>query len=566
MSKLFRTENRKDRERTFSFLNAGECCVTVSFGNEVSLEKNTEVRSLYRDLLKRPIGGTVEAVPTYCALSVHFRPERIRRKELEKVLTERIETMCLLTNEERTEKQVPVLYGGEAGPDLEDCAKREGISAEELIRRHTEHPYYVFQLGFSPGHPYMARFEEPFSFKRRETPRTQIPAHSVVAQTNLTNITPFSQACGWNILGSTPLNITDYYREKPFFFEAGDWVRLVSVDENEYRKLLKENAAMPVPQIRVPEGKGILVEQPGALTTVQDEGRFGHQAEGISPAGPMDHRAFHLANLLVGNRRGEAALELTLTGPELLFSEDTRIAVTGADLEMKLGGRDVPSYTALSVRAGDRLSFGIRKNGCRAYLAVAGGITVPEVLGSRSTDLKNRLGGFEGRALRKGDRIPIGPSNGTFRARSLPRPHYEEKELVLRVVRGPQDDRFTRSAIRSFFHFGAVITDRSDRQGIRLEREPLEFVTDGNIISDGISLGAIQVPSDGKPIILLADRQSVGGYTKIGTVIYADLPLLAQAVSGCRVRFVEVSEELAEELYLREQKQLDELEESYGMH
>lgn len=565
MSKVLEIQNRQIGALSVSFLVAGERCVTVCFGNEVSLEMNTRVRSLYQNLREQPIDGMVEAVPTYCALSVHFRPEIIRRKELEQVLIGRVETMELISDAERREKLVPVLYGGEFGPDLEDCAAREGIPAEELIRRHTEHPYYVFQLGFSPGHPYMARFEEPFSFKRRETPRTSIPAHCVVAQTNLTNITPFSQACGWNILGSTPINITDYYREKPFFFEAGDWVRLVPVEETEYRKILKDNAPMPCPQIRVPEGTGILVEKAGALTTVQDEGRFGHQAEGISPAGPMDHRAFHLANLLVGNRRGEAALELTLTGPELLFEKDSCIALTGADLEAMINGQSVPTYTALPVKAGDRLRFGRRKNGCRAYLAVAGGIRVPEVLGSRSTDLKNKLGGYEGRALKAGDRLPIGESGNAFPGRALPVPRYEEKELVLRVVRGPQDDRFTREGIRSFFNYASVVTEKSDRQGIRLDREPLEFVTDGNILSDGISLGAIQVPGDGKPILLLADRQSVGGYTKIGTVIYADLPKLAQVSAGCRIRFVEVSEELAEELYLKEVKQLEKLEEAYGI-
>jgi len=578
----------------YKFLTAGERCITVSFGDEVSLELNRKVRAFYEALQKDPFPGMVEAVPTYCAVSVHYRPETIRRKELERLLAERLNGLKPASAESRTEKKVPVFYGGETGPDLEECARIEGVSAEELIRRHTEHPYYVFQLGFSPGHPYMARFEEPFSFKRRETPRVNIPEHSVVAQTGLTNITPFPQACGWNILGNTPINITDYYREEPFYFKAGDWVRLCPIDRAEYERLKKENVPRPEPPVLCGEREGILVESPGARTTVQDEGRYGYQAYGVSPAGPMDHRAFHLANLLVGNRHSEAALELTMTGPALRFMEDAMIAVTGADLSPTLEKTDsrgdrnadkLPMYTPVRVKTGDVLRFGRRKNGCRAYISVAGGIRVPEVLGSRSTDLKNRLGGYEGRALKTGDRIPIGktgdripigktgdripigkPDARTAGSRPADRitvPVYPEKEIALRVVRGPQEDKLTKKALRSFFHYSSVVTDKSDRQGIRLDREPLEFVTDSNIISDGIPQGAIQVPGDGKPIVLLSDRQSVGGYTKIGTVIYADLPLLAQVMPGCRVRFVEVSQELAEDLYLKEIEFINRLEKTY---
>lgn len=548
----------------FSFLTAGERCITVAFGEEISLSLNSRVRALYESLTETPVPGISETVPTYCALSVHFLPEVIRRKDLEKILTERIRRLQLRETETGSEKVVPVYYGGETGPDLEACAKAEGISAEELIRRHTAHPYYVFQLGFSPGHPYMARFEEPFSFARRTTPRVSIPEHSVVAQKNLTNITPFSQSCGWNILGSTPLLITDYYRKEPFFFHAGDWVRLKPVSKEDYDRLRAENRPAPVPEISVPDTKGILVESPGTLTTIQDEGRFGYQAFGVTPAGPMDHRAFHLANLLAGNAPGEAALEITLCGPSLTFREESRIALAGADLSPRLNGVPVPGYTALAAHPGDLLEFGPRKDGCRAYLAVSGGIRVPEVLGSRSTDLKNRLGGYMGRALKAGDCIPIGSCRKMNRLPALKPPVYDCADPVLRVVCGPQENRFTRKGKRSFFNFSAMISDRSNRQGIRLEREPLEFVTDGNIISDGISMGAIQVANDGKPIILLADRQSVGGYAKIGTVIYADLPKLAQALPGCRLRFVEVSPELAEELYLKEKKELKKLEETYA--
>lgn len=558
----------------YRFLTAGERCLTVSFGNEVSIELNTRVRMLKSELEENPIKGVVETVPTYCALSVHYLPDIIRRDELEKRLKQSIANMKPVSGTEENVKEVPVLYGGETGPDLEECAKLEGISTEELIRRHTSHEYYVYQLGFSPGHPYMARKEEPFSFRRRETPRVDIPAHSVVAQTNLTNITPFHQPSGWNILGSTPLNITDYSREDPFFFKAGDHVRLRAIDKEEYDRIRKVQENAVDPQDTDKHGKeisgGFTVEKAGVLTTIQDEGRFGYQAGGVSPAGPMDPRSFHIANILVGNRMSAAALEITFIGPVIRFNEDSVIAVTGADLTPKINGSVIPMYQAAAVSAGDVLSFGARKNGLRAYLAFAGGIDEKKVMGSCATDIKNSLGGHDGRALKQGDVIRTGSRGkcgvtGTDRTliNAVTKEIFDEDDIKVRVVLGPQDDRFTRVGIRQFLNHSAVVTDKSDRQGVRLECEPLEFVTDCNIISDGISLGAIQVAGDGKPIILLADRQSVGGYAKIANVIYTDLPKLAQAVPGSRVRFIEVSGELAEELYIREITALKKLEEMY---
>lgn len=565
------------------FLNAGECCVTVSFGNEVSIELNTRVRMLKEELERNPIDGVLETVPTYCALSVHYDPCLIRRKKLEEELSKSIIKMRPVKTTDKDIKVVPVYYGGETGPDLEYCAELEGISPDELIRKHSEHEYYVYQLGFSPGHPYMARAEEPFSFKRRETPRVDIPAHSVVVQTNLTNITPFHQPSGWNIIGSTPLNITDFHRDKPFFFEAGDRVKIKPVSKAEYDGILSEEERISldnkekfkaeekrvtldldnIEKLKPGNGTiGFRIERPGALTTIQDEGRFYYQAGGVSPAGPMDMRAFYLANILVGNHKGEAALEITMIGPEIHFTKDTFIAITGADLSPELNGTKLNMYQTIPVRCGDVLSFGRRISGCRAYIAFAGGIKENKVLGSCATDIKNSLGGHDGRALKAGDEIILGDGQNT-KLKSLPAETYDSKEIVLRVVLGPQEDRFTSRGIRSFLNYASVVTDKSDRQGIRLDHEPLEFVTDGNIISDGIPMGAVQVANDGKPMILLADRQSVGGYAKIATVIHADLPKLAQVTAGCRIRFIAVGVELAEELYIREMQFIKELEDGY---
>jgi len=562
------------------FLTAGERCVTVCFGDEVSLELNSKVRMLNEALREDPIVGIVETVPTYCALSVHYDPMIIRRKALEEEIKKRIAHMKPLEEKEESLKEVPVYYGGETGPDLESCAKMEGISQEELIDKHSRHKYYVYQLGFAPGHPYMARFDEPFSFKRRQTPRVDIPPRSVVVQQNLTNISPFHQPCGWHVIGSVPFDIADITKADPFYFKAGDWVKFVPIDKKEYDRLLDKNKphdisasddhhvknddvnSSDVPELGI---NGFEVIKPGALTTIQDEGRYGYQNSGVTPAGPMDHRAFHLANILVGNRKGAPALEITVTGPTIRFDKATVIAVTGADITPMINGAAITMYKSIIVNAGDELSFGQRKNGCRAYVAFAGGIVEKKVMGSCATCVKNAMGGHHGRALKTGDHIALAQTLGNedILQKQLPKETYNDKEIEVRVVTGPQEDRFTKAGKRQFFNYSAVVTEKSDRQGIRLDGRPLEFVTDGNIISDGISMGAIQVPSDGKPIILLADRQSVGGYTKMGNVIYVDLPKLAQAMPGCKVRFVEVSLELAEELYIKEMKSINELEDRY---
>lgn len=310
---------------------------------------------------------------------------------------------------------------------------------------------------------------------------------------------------------------------------------------------------------------GIIIENPGILTTVQDEGRFGYQQFGVSPAGPMDTKAFRLANILVGNDRGEGALEMTFQGAAIRFEEENIVAVTGADMSPHIDGQAVPMYQAVKIPAGALLTFGMTNgNGCRAYIAFAGGLDIALVMGSKSTLMRNELGGIDGRKLEKGDRIGFADSKNTLpdmQLRKLKPEIFQKKELTLRVVRGPQDYEFTEEECRNFFWYGAKITNEFDRMGCRLEREePLHHIGDGNIITDGISFGSIQVPPNGQPIIMLADRQSTGGYTKIGSVISVDLPKLVQSMAGYKVRFIEVSIELAQDLYVRQTEEFDRLD------
>lgn len=306
---------------------------------------------------------------------------------------------------------------------------------------------------------------------------------------------------------------------------------------------------------------GITVKNPGLFTTVQDEGRIGYQQYGVSPSGPMDARAFHLANLLAGNPLTEGALEMTLSGPSLDFDEDEIIAITGCDMSPEINGEAVPMYQALRVRKGDSLTFGFAAEGARGYLAFAGGLDIPLVMGSKATLPGKKLGGYQGRKLEKGDVIGfVSPKTDIphLSERVLPQPVFPADEVVLRAIAGPQDDEFSREELRKFFWYSAKITDEYDRMGCRLKREePLHHLGDGNIISDGIALGSVQVPTNGQPIIMLADRQTVGGYTKIATVITPDIGRLAQARPGMQLRFVRVSLETAQDICIREQEELE---------
>ncbi|MCH7706414.1 MAG: biotin-dependent carboxyltransferase family protein [Chloroflexi bacterium] len=305
--------------------------------------------------------------------------------------------------------------------------------------------------------------------------------------------------------------------------------------------------------------KAIEIVEPGLLATVQDLGRYGYQRYGVPVSGSMDQFALRAANLLVGNDEGAAGLEITLIGPRLRFLANAVIAVAGADLAPMLDGQPLPMWQSHEVSRGSTLSFAGIRDGVRSYLSIAGGIDVPVVLGSRSTFTRARIGGFDGRALAQGDTlsIPEGVSTDLGRTRRMPPsrvPVYGHSHNV-RVVLGPQDDAFTPRGMETFLSATYTVTPQSDRVGYRLEGLRIEHVAGADIVSDGIPFGAVQVVGDGMPIILMADRGSTGGYTKIAAVISADLPSLAQAAPGDTVAFQSVTVEEAHRV-LREQEQL----------
>lgn len=314
----------------------------------------------------------------------------------------------------------------------------------------------------------------------------------------------------------------------------------------------------------------IKVLHPGLLTTIQDLGRFGSQKFGVIVSGAMDPISLRVANLLVGNDEGEGALEITLFGTTLQFETDQLIAITGGDLQPTIDGEEAPMWRPVLIRKGSILQFKSAINGCRAYVAFAGGIEVPEVMGSKSTYLRAAIGGLQGRALQKGDVFDSGDFNPLSRTfvHLLERmtSHFKwsvnytefmtfNKTQTIRVIQGAEFERFDRASQQAFFSKRYTLTTQTDRMGYRLEGESLPLSEKFELLSEGVTYGTIQVPSNGKPIILMADRQTTGGYPKIGQVISVDLPCLAQMQPNADIHFKEVSLEKAE-LELIKQEQL----------
>ena len=304
----------------------------------------------------------------------------------------------------------------------------------------------------------------------------------------------------------------------------------------------------------------IEVLAPGLLTTVQDLGRWGHQASGVSVAGAMDPFAHRLANALVGNTRHLATLEATMAGPTVVFGDARAFAVVGGEFELWLDDRHVPMRTRLHASPGSVLHIGTRRSGARAYLAIEGGVDVPPVLGSRATHLPSGMGGCQGRALKRGDSLPLGAVQQIRRsAHGASFAAFEDISgrdtvHIVRCLAGPHEERFGPDALNVLTGAPYVVEASSNRMGYRLTGPALTHTASPDIISDATPVGSLQVPGSGQPVLLMADRQTTGGYAKIATVITADLGVAAQAAPGEFLRFVRCSrDEAVEALYAREE-------------
>ena len=324
----------------------------------------------------------------------------------------------------------------------------------------------------------------------------------------------------------------------------------------------------------------------GLFTSIQDLGRTGYQKNGVIVSGVMDAFSLRIANLLVGNPEKEAAMEITMIGPQLKIGKNTMIAITGADLSPMINGERVPMWRPVYIIQDTILQFGACQTGCRTYLSVAGGYDIKAVMGSKSTYLRAGIGGFSGRALRKGDVLQVSPVKGhqlpfikklqkNNQTKNFisslwyvqePLGLASSKNIVIRVTRGNEFSLFDAVSQKKFFGKSFQITTQSDRMGYRLAGDALTLENPTEMLSEAVTFGTIQVPSDGQPIILLADCQTTGGYPKIAQVARVDLTILAQTKPGQIIRFSEISLQEAEELYIKREIYLQEIKRAIALY
>ena len=311
--------------------------------------------------------------------------------------------------------------------------------------------------------------------------------------------------------------------------------------------------------------EGFKVVNSGIFDTIQDLGRFGFQQYGMIVSGAMDSYALRVGNRLLGNEENKAGIEISTPGLSLEVLNQTVIAITGANFNPTINNFSAPMWEAIEVKKGDVISFNQIKSGCRSYLLVVGGVDVPIILGSKSTYVRGKIGGLKGRPLRKTDIINIGKTNQELQniigrkvlANNLP-DYYEENKI--RIILGPQDDYFNKDGLHAFLNSFYEITVYSDRMGYRLKGPKIESKNGSDIITDGIPLGSIQVPRNGMPIVMLADRQTTGGYAKIATVISVDIDKFAQIKPGNKIRFRKVNLEEAHRLLQEREKNITDLQ------
>jgi KipI family sensor histidine kinase inhibitor len=528
--------------------DAGDSALLLELDAVIDPAVNARAIGIAAAIAARRIAGVRDVIPTYRSVAVHFDPLATDVAALMTSMREAIN--CSPAPQDGRLIEVPVSYGGEDGPDLSDVAAFAGLSTQDVIARHCATEYRVFMLGFLPGFAYMGTVDDAIAAPRKATPRTRVPAGSVGVAGRQTGVYPRQSPGGWQLIGRTSLLVFDPSREPASLFAPGDRVRFVRIAGirdsglgiRDSQSAITNQFASRIPH---PASRSVTVLRPGLFTTIQDAGRWGHQDRGVPVAGPMDATSHRLANALVGNARGAAALEATLTGPELRFDQPAVVAVVGADLSASIDGAPLPLNIPRACEAGAVLRFGERRAGTRACIACDGGIAVPPVLGSRATHVVSGLGGIDGRALVAGDCLPLGDSR-TQRVRAArelpdemrrgPDRSAERGGARLRIMRGPQDDWFDETAFEILQRARFTISPQSDRMGYRLTGATVTRPS-GHMISDAAFTGGLQVTPSGDPILLMVDRQTTGGYPQVATVITADLPLAGQLAPGDWVEF-----------------------------
>ncbi len=489
------------------------------------------------------VAGIVEVVPTFRSLMIHYDPLTVPQSDLKRRLAPLLSGLDAARSRAVSGTCRPATTT--ASPPISPVAARTGLSPEQVVERHSGVTYHVYMVGFLPGYPYLGDLPPELELPRRDTPRTAVPAGSVAVATTLTAVyalqSPRRMAYS-SVARPRPCGICSAIRppSSPPATRCASgrspWRLRGPGQAKRQRRAAAATGAAPCGSGRGSMKPALRVLAPGMMTTLQDLGRRGYQSLGIPVSGALDAVALAAANALVGNPSRTGALEIVYHGPTVAVeAESARFAFAGGATaiealrgERASGATRLPPLQSVRLRQGEVLRVGSLSGSAVGYLAVEGGFDVAPVLGSQSTYARAGLGGFAGRPLRAGDLLPLRQAHAKDRAESM----FPALDLAppqrIRVVLGPQDDHFTARGRRTFLESIYTVSPASDRMGMRLEGAALEHSDGFNIASDGTAPGSVQVPGDGLPIVLLADRQTTGGYPKIATVIAADLPALGR--------------------------------------
>lgn len=505
----------------------------------IELADLEETLTLFDSLQSEPIHGIEEVVPAARTLMVTFR----RGAMTKEALIDNIRQRSLAKRVRAAGKciEIPVYYNGE---DLEEVAQMMQISVDEVIRRHTESEYSVAFTGFAPGFAYLSGGDPSFQIPRRKTPRTKIPAGAVALAGNFSAVYPQASPGGWQIIGITPSTMWDLSRAEPALLQPGYRVKFVNHGRTP-PVMVEAQTAAPEKQKRITQCDTYLkVLKTGMQTIFQDMGRPGKVGQGVSQSGALDRTSCKAANRVVGNPSDTGCLEVIYGGLSLEAHGDVVIAVTGADVLLTVKTKEGASWTAscwtpVHLADGDIVTLGNPVAGLRNYVAVRGGFDEALVLDSVATDTLAKVGP---ESLSVGDQLGV-KTTASLAAVSLNEaPAFTfptaEETVTLDVVLGPRTDWFSDDAVKLLRTQVWKVTPQSNRIGIRLAGDvPLQRVNHQELPSEGTSVGAIQVPASGQPVLFLADHPLTGGYPVIGAVATYHLDLAGQIPMGACVRF-----------------------------
>lgn len=508
--------------------------------DHMSVSTTRRIAAFVREIDALQPDGMVEIIPSYASITVIYDKNVSPSPKVEQCCLDIWKrTLHSHVEEPADNITVDVVYGDSFGDDLTNVAANAGKSVEEVITVHASGSYTVGAVGFVPGFTYLIGLPPSLTTPRRASPRLQVPPGSVGIGGNQTGIYALPSAGGWNLIGRSPTTLFDPAADPPVALKLGDSLSFRRIEEADFSHLTTDPVG--------PTGDGpIEVVSAGMQTTVQDLGRYGMARYGVATDGAADRASLVDANQRVGNPPQAAALELTHQGPTLRFHRRLRFAFAGADLGARLNRRPLPLGRVFETMPGDELTCIPHPNtsGARAYLAVKGGFDVPLVMGSASTSLSAGIGGWHGRALVAGDRIGVGQEafpTTVFTPGMQPKTSCRP-DAPFRIVPGPQRHRFSDATWQRLLSERFTVSGDANRVGIRLLGPSLAPESGADILSEGLVTGSIQVTGEGQAIVMLPGHATIGGYTRIATVIAEDWDRLGQLSPGDEIRLEAVDQ------------------------